>query len=52
MGSTPLNADELKSLAATFSGVLLQPGDDGYEEARKIHNGLSFATSPPRPAQS
>jgi FAD/FMN-containing dehydrogenase len=30
----------LKSLAATFSGVLLLPDDDGYEEARKIHNGL------------
>ena len=35
-----LNQDRLKSLAATFSGVLLHPGDDGYEEARRVHNGL------------
>jgi FAD/FMN-containing dehydrogenase len=35
-----LNQDHLKSLAATFSGVLLHPGDDGYEEARRVHNGL------------
>lgn len=35
-----LNADRLKSLATTFSGPLLRPGDDGYEQARQIHNGL------------
>jgi FAD/FMN-containing dehydrogenase len=29
----------LASLTDSFSGVLLQPGDDGYEEARKVHNG-------------
>ena len=27
-------------LAGTFSGELLQPTDAGYEEARKVHNGL------------
>jgi FAD/FMN-containing dehydrogenase len=27
-------------LAKTFSGQLLQPADLGYEEARKVHNGL------------
>ena len=27
-------------LAATFSGQLLRPADAGYEEARKVHNGL------------
>jgi FAD/FMN-containing dehydrogenase len=35
-----LDQDRLKALATTFSGVLLRPGDDGYEEARRIHNGL------------
>jgi hypothetical protein len=24
----------------TFSGQLLEPGNGGYEEARKVHNGL------------
>ncbi len=27
-------------LAGTFRGELLQPSDSGYEEARKVHNGL------------
>lgn len=27
-------------LAATFGGQLLKPADAGYEEARKVHNGL------------
>jgi FAD/FMN-containing dehydrogenase len=36
---TPLDADTLASLAA-FSGVLLGPADPGYDEARKVHNGL------------
>jgi FAD/FMN-containing dehydrogenase len=35
-----INPDRLKSLAATFSGVLLRPEDSGYEDARRIHNGL------------
>ncbi|MGH9460864.1 MAG: FAD-binding oxidoreductase [Vicinamibacteria bacterium] len=29
--------DELR---AAFSGQVLRPGDDGYEDARKVHNGL------------
>ena len=29
--------DELR---AAFSGKVLRPGDDGYEDARKVHNGL------------
>jgi FAD/FMN-containing dehydrogenase len=29
-----------KELANKFSGHLLQPGDAGYDEARKVHNGL------------
>jgi FAD/FMN-containing dehydrogenase len=35
-----INPDRLKSLAAAFSGTLLRSGDAGYEEARRIHNGL------------
>ena len=30
----------LQLLRQSLSGVLLGPGDEGYEEARKIHNGL------------
>ena len=29
-----------KKLASTFSGQLLQPADVGYDDARKVHNGL------------
>jgi FAD/FMN-containing dehydrogenase len=36
---TPLDAEALAPLAA-FSGVLLGPRDPGYDETRKIHNGL------------
>ena len=31
---------DVAELAKTFSGQLLQPADAGYEEARKVHNGL------------
>lgn len=33
-------ADAVIELASRFSGQLLQPADAGYEEARKVHNGL------------
>ena len=33
-------SDAIAELAGTFSGQLLQPHDAGYEEARKVHNGL------------
>jgi hypothetical protein len=33
-------ADAAKKLASTFSGQLLQPADVGYDDARKVHNGL------------
>ena len=39
-GVDSIKGDRLEALAATFSGVLLQPRSDGYEEARRIHNGL------------
>jgi len=35
-----LDAERIDTLSGTFSGTLLQPGDDGYEEARRVHNGL------------
>jgi FAD/FMN-containing dehydrogenase len=33
-------ADAVNELAGRFSGQLLQPADTGYEEARRVHNGL------------
>jgi len=30
----------VSGIAATFSGELLQPGDAGYDEARRVHNGM------------
>ena len=32
--------EAVAELARTFAGQLIQPGDPGYEEARKVHNGL------------
>ena len=29
-----------EELAATFTGKLLQPSDPGYDDARRVHNGL------------
>jgi FAD/FMN-containing dehydrogenase len=40
MTSVTIGAERLHALAAQFSGGLLQPGDDGYEQARLVHNGL------------
>jgi len=33
-------SDTVKEISPTFSGPLLQPGDPGYEEVRRVHNGL------------
>ncbi len=33
-------ADAAAELAATFRGQLLKPTDAGYEDARRVHNGL------------
>jgi FAD/FMN-containing dehydrogenase len=33
-------SDAVTALAGTFTGQLLRPGDAGYDEARKVHNGL------------
>jgi FAD/FMN-containing dehydrogenase len=32
--------DSVQLLRQTFSGRLLEPGDAGYDEARRVHNGL------------
>ena len=37
---TTLDRERLETFSAGLSGTLLQPGDDGYDEARRIHNGL------------
>ena len=33
-------ATPLEQLAPSFTGRLLQPADPGYDEARRVHNGL------------
>ena len=40
MTSSSLTNQAASELAATFSGQVLRPGDTGYEEARRVHNGL------------
>ena len=35
-----MDADRLDALRGSVSGTLLAPGDGGYEEARRVHNGL------------
>jgi FAD/FMN-containing dehydrogenase len=37
--STTLDAARLEDLAGSTSGTILQPGDSGYDEARRVHNG-------------
>jgi len=33
-------SEAVTALASTFTGQLLRPGDAGYDDARKVHNGL------------
>ena len=41
MGTTPaLDGSAVDTLAAQLSGRLLRPGDDDYDECRRVHNGL------------
>ena len=40
MASNTTVAAAVAELAGTFTGRLLQPADAGYEDARKVHNGL------------
>jgi FAD/FMN-containing dehydrogenase len=39
MATTALS-ERLTALRGSFSGTVLEPRDDGYEEARRVHNGL------------
>src|SRR5215813_3492978 len=40
MSSIASVASAAADLSASFGGQLLKPTDEGYEEARKVHNGL------------
>ncbi|MBV1799860.1 FAD-dependent oxidoreductase [Siccirubricoccus sp. G192] len=40
MNATSSLADTAAELARSFMGQVLRPGDPGYEDARKVHNGL------------
>ncbi len=41
MSTTPaVDAAVLQTLADGFAGRVLQPSDDDYEGARRVHNGL------------
>src|SRR5262245_62409103 len=40
MASVPSVAEVVVDLTSTFTGQLLTPPDAGYEEARRVHNGL------------
>ena len=40
MTAVRLVAAAAAEVSRTFRGELLKPGDAGYEEARKVHNGL------------
>jgi len=40
MPNIPPLSEVVTTLAGTFTGQLLRGGDAGYEEARKVHNGL------------
>src|ERR1700694_3280340 len=40
MRSVPSVADVVGEFSSTFSGQLLRPVDVGFEEARRVHNGL------------
>jgi FAD/FMN-containing dehydrogenase len=35
-----IDADRIDALSARLSGIVLQPGNDPYEAARLVHNGL------------
>ena len=38
--ASPVERASMTDLAARFSGELLMPGDAGYEDGRRIHNGM------------
>ena len=40
MATATIDGALLEALSASFSGAVLLPGDDGYDEARLVHKGL------------
>ena len=38
--SRPLEATDIRGLAGTLSGPVLQPVDPGYDDSRRIFNGM------------
>jgi FAD/FMN-containing dehydrogenase len=40
MGGETLDRASLGELASRFSGTLVLPGESGYDDARRVHNGL------------
>jgi hypothetical protein len=40
MQSVATMTNIISELRTTFSGELLEPGNAGYDEARRVHNGL------------
>jgi FAD/FMN-containing dehydrogenase len=40
MAISTIDGEALDALAAAFSGTILRPDDAGYDEARRVHNGL------------
>jgi FAD/FMN-containing dehydrogenase len=38
--SQPLEAKDIRALAGTLSGSVLEPVDPGYDESRRIWNGM------------
>jgi FAD/FMN-containing dehydrogenase len=40
MTPTPVPPEMVRPLGSAFSGTLLAPGDRGYDQARRVHNGL------------
>jgi FAD/FMN-containing dehydrogenase len=40
MAISTIDGEALDALAAAFSGTILRPDDAGYDQARRVHNGL------------
>ena len=40
MSTTAIGDERMAQVAASFTGELLRPGEAGYDEARRVHNGL------------
>jgi FAD/FMN-containing dehydrogenase len=40
MTATTIDADRVDAFSVSISGTVLQPGEDHYEAARRVHNGL------------